>query len=115
MKNLTRSVAMAVNTNDDRRIFPRKSTDGELQIHRLDHTTAARQNPFMRMQLVDLSYGGLCAQGQEPVAEGERLSICLPPRGQFNSWDAVGRVVRCDSAGEGYRVALAFDPLPMAA
>ena len=106
---------MPASTIDERRIFPRKSADGEVQIHRLNHTIAAERSPSLRMQLRDLSYSGLCAHGEEPVNEGERLSVSLPPRGRFNSWDAMGTVVRCDPIANGYRIALEFDPLPMAA
>jgi hypothetical protein len=32
----------------------------------------------------------------------------------MRGWDAVGRVLRCDPSGLGYRVAVEFDPLPAA-
>ena len=45
---------------------------------------------------------------------GERLNVIFPPQAYRGGWDAYGRVIRCDPSSIGYRVAVAFDPLPAA-
>ena len=56
-------------------------------------------------------------RGQEPGihGRGERVAIFFPAQGTKRGWDAFGRVIRCDPGNFGYRVAVEFDPLPMAA
>ncbi len=99
----------------ERRIFPRRELHASVESRRLDHSIPARQQPQLRLSLRDLSLGGLSAISQVPVNRGERLSVFFPPLGINRGWDAVGRVIRCDPSGIGYRVAVEFDPLPMAA
>ncbi|MGD1277011.1 MAG: PilZ domain-containing protein [Tepidisphaeraceae bacterium] len=98
----------------DRRTFARKEYHTTVQGHRLDHTIQARQEPRLSLALRDLSLGGLSAITDLPLERGERLSVIFPPQGLRSGWDALGRVLRCDPSGLGYRVALEFDPLPAA-
>lgn len=99
----------------ERRIFPRKEVQGHIQGKRLDHTISARREPFLSFSLRDLSMGGLSAISQSPIQRGERVSVFFPPQGVHRGWDALGRVIRCDPGGFGYRVAVEFDPMPLAA
>lgn len=99
----------------ERRMFPRKEVNVRVEGKRLDHSCDARQMPHLSLALRDLSLGGLSATTSMPVARGEKISVFFPPEGPARGWDAYGRVVRCDmSPTGGYRVAVAFDPLPAA-
>lgn len=99
----------------ERRVFPRKEVAARIQGRRMDHTIPARREPFLNLSLRDLSMGGLSAISQSPVQRGERVSVFFPPQGVQRGWDALGRVIRCDASGFGYRIAVEFDPIPMAA
>ena len=98
----------------ERRMFPRKEITAKVEGLRLDHSIDARQQPQLSFNLRDLSIGGLSAISPTPVNRGERLTVFFPPQGPSRGWDAYGRVIRCDPSGAGYRVAVAFDPLPAA-
>ena len=98
----------------ERRMFPRKEVHVRVEGRRNDHTVVARQQPHLSLALRDLSLGGLSAISQSPLMQGERLTVFFPPNGPMRGWDAFGRVIRCDASTVGYRVAVAFDPLPAA-
>ena len=102
-------------TGAERRVFPRKEIHARVESKRMDHTIEARQNPHLSLALRDLSLGGLSAISDIAIKAGERLSVFFPPQGTNRGWDAFGRVIRCDPSGMGFRVAVEFDPLPMAA
>jgi hypothetical protein len=99
----------------ERRVFPRKEVHVRVESRRVDHSIEARQQPQLSLALRDLSLGGLSAISQIAVKAGERLSVFFPPEGTKRGWDAFGRVIRCEPSGMGYRLAVEFDPLPMAA
>ena len=99
----------------ERRVFPRKTINTRVEGRRLDHTVEARQQPQLSFMLRDVSLGGLSALADAPVARGERITVFFPPQGVARGWDAYGRVIRCEPAvAGGFRVAVAFDPLPAA-
>jgi hypothetical protein len=100
---------------DNRRTFQRKEIHLRVEGRRLDPSVEARQQPHLSLALRDLSLGGLSAISHAPVTSGERLSVFFPPEGTSRGWDAYGKVVRCEPSSMGFRIALAFDPLPMAA
>jgi hypothetical protein len=102
-------------TGADRRIFPRKEVQLEARGLRLDHTVTARRAPFLSWEVRDLSLGGLSAMSPTPVERGERINVTFPSKGLAGGWDALGHVIRCDPSPMGYRVAMEFDPVPMAA
>jgi len=99
---------------EERRVFPRKDVQGEVQANRVDHTIVARRQPRVMLELRDLSLGGMSAISPLPLECGERLWVRFPRLGSQAGWDAVGRVSRCVPGALGYRVALEFDPLPAA-
>src|SRR5688572_10991347 len=101
--------------NDERRMFPRKAVHYHVESRRRDHSIAAQQHPQLRLTLRDLSIGGLAAVSDIPLEPGEKRSVYFPPMGASRGWDAHGRVIRCNWAGNGYRIAMEFDALPMAA
>ena len=99
----------------ERRVFPRKEVHGHVESRRCDHTIEAQRNPRLSLTLCDISAGGLGAISDVPLTKGERVAVFFPPQGAKRGWDAAGRVVRCQPSSTGYRVALEFDPMPMAA
>ncbi len=99
----------------ERRMFVRKETHGRLEGKRMDHSIPARQSPHVSLALRDLSLGGMAAISDQPLNAGERVTVFFPPQGVNRGWDAFGRVIRCDQGHFGYRIALEFDPIPMAA
>lgn len=102
-------------TGAERRIFPRKEVRSRIQGKRLDHTIPARREPFLHLSLRDVSVGGLSAISQSAVGRGERISVWFPPEGVHRGWDAFGRVIRCEPAAAGYRIAVEFEPTSLAA
>lgn len=102
-------------SNEDRRVFPRKEVHADVETRRVDHSVAARREPRVTMALRDLSLGGMSAISPTPLNSGEKLTVFFPPLGSLGGWDAVGRVIRCMPSALGYRVAVEFDPIPMAA
>jgi hypothetical protein len=101
--------------SDERRMFPRKDVQYHVESRRRDHSAAAQQQPQLSLSLRDLSLGGLAAISDVPLQPGEKLSVFFPPSGANRGWDAHGRVIRCNWTGNGYRIAVEFDPIPMAA
>ena len=86
----------------------------------LDHSVSALRHPRLPLTLRDVSVGGLSAISPAPVTVGERLSVVLPRQEGAGSasaggWDARGRVLRCEPAALGFRIAVQFDALPLAA
>ena len=78
-------------------------------------TLEAHQQPQVSLMLRDVSLGGLAGMSNMPIGRGERITVFFPPEGPARGWDAYGRVIRCEpSQAGGYRVAVAFDPLPAA-
>jgi hypothetical protein len=99
----------------ERRMFERKEVHAHIQGKRLDHSIAARREPFLSLATRDLSIGGLSAISQTAIQRGERVSVYFPPQGVHRGWDALGRVIRCEPSGFGYRVAVEFEQMPLAA
>ncbi len=99
----------------ERRMFTRKDIQARVQGKRLDHTIPALQEPHVSLSLRDLSIGGLSAISTQPMEAGERVAVFFPPQGANRGWDAYGRIIRCDPSHFGYRVAVEFDPIAVAA
>jgi hypothetical protein len=104
----------------ERRAFPRKQISARIEGKRMDHALPALRQPHLAMSLRDLSLGGLSAISPMPLERGERLTVTFPPQtigdGQLRGgWDAVGHVIRCQPSVLGYRVAVEFEAMPMAA
>jgi len=99
----------------ERRMFPRKEVNVRVEGKRLDHSIEARQQPQLSFMLRDVSLGGLAGMSNTPIGRGERITVFFPPEGPARGWDAYGRIIRCEpSHAGGWRVAVAFDPLPAA-
>lgn len=67
-----------------------------------------REMPWvMRLNLVDCSAGGMCAEADAAVAAGARLSLRVDP--VHGAW-RTGVVVRCTPSGDGhYRLGISYD------
>jgi hypothetical protein len=100
---------------EDRRLFPRKEVHADVQANRTDHTLQALREPRLTLAMRDLSLGGMSAISPAPLYRGERLNLHFPPLGSHGGWHAIGRVIRCMPSALGYRIAVEFDPMPMAA
>lgn len=99
----------------DRRMFERRPMRGTVLTRRLDHSLQSLQHPSLSLELRDLSLGGLSAISDLPINRGERVCVRLHSDGLPDNFSAYGRVVRCEMSGMGYRVAVEFDRIPMAA
>ena len=109
------NMSIAAASGAERRMFPRKEVSFRVEGRRLDHAIEARQMPHLSFSLKDISIGGLAAMSTTEVRRGERVTVFFPPEGPARGWDAYGRVIRCEpSPAGGYRIAVAFDPLPAA-
>ncbi|HEX8522723.1 MAG TPA: PilZ domain-containing protein [Tepidisphaeraceae bacterium] len=105
----------AIENPADRRMFPRKEVHAHVQGKRVDHTVEALREPLMTMALRDVSLGGLSAITDVPLKRGERVLVSFPAQGVSRGWDAQGRVIRCEPSAMGYRLAMEFDQVPLAA
>lgn len=105
----------ATDSEQDRRLFPRKEVHADVQANRVDHTVQARRQPRLTLALRDLSLGGMSAISPAPLDRNERINVQFPALGTHGGWNAQGRVIRCMPSALGYRVSVEFDPLPMAA
>ena len=101
--------------DDERRMFPRTDCHRRVQGCRMDHTIAARRQPYLSLAMRDISAGGLCATTHARLELGEEVAIFFPPEGSNGGWDARGHVVRCEPAPFGYQIALSFDHTALAA
>src|SRR5688572_14533620 len=125
---LNKPLRLATDGGPERRLFPRKETRALVRGQRLDHSIPARQCPDVAFALRDLSIGGMSAITTTPLVPGERIAVCFPPQRPSHmsivktddaepspvagGWDIGGRVVRCQPAAIGYRVAIEFDAVP---
>ena len=106
--------AFGVEDPSERRMFPRKEIHADIKGKRMDHNLDALKQPLVSLALRDLSLGGLSALSDVPINRGERLTFYFPPQGPSRGWDALGKVIRCESSSLGYRLAIEFDQLPAA-
>ena len=107
--------SFADHSTSEKRIFPRKEVHANVVTNRIDHTIPAHREPQVTMALRDLSLGGMSAISPTPLSSGETLTVFFPPLGSNGGWDATGRVIRCMPSAMGYRIAVEFDPLALAA
>lgn len=113
--SLKMSVPHLKSSDAERRIFPRKELHVTATGKRVDHTLSALQQPALTLAVRDLSLGGLSAISSAPLTQGERISVRFPTASLLRGWDGSGRVLRCEPSAMGYRIAVEFDPLPLAA
>lgn len=112
---MPKPLALVESSEQDRRLFPRKEVHADVLANRTDHTVQARRQPRLTLALRDLSLGGMSAISPAPLDRYERINVQFPPLGSHGAWNAMGRVIRCMPSALGYRIAVEFDPIPMAA
>ena len=61
-----------------------------------------------RIDVVDISRGGLGAICDRPFYPGQRVILCLP-RSEGGHRNITASIVRCRHRNEGYRIGLEFD------
>jgi hypothetical protein len=108
------SLCYAEPAQENRRVFGRRRLHSTVEARRWDHSIAARRRPWLMLELYDLSLGGVSALSEVPLMAGEHISFHLPVESGLGTWEAFGRVIRCEPGGLGYRVAVEFDSLPAA-
>ena len=97
----------------DRRIYPRQSLSLRVRGRRMEAGEDVRSEPFLNLNVADVSVGGLRAHSQTKLNVGERVTVFFPPSGndRGRGWDAYGRVIRVsgDANQPGCEVAVQFD------
>ena len=63
-----------------------------------------------RIDVVDISRGGLGALSSRPFYPGQRLVLCLPGPYSGGQRSTYASIVRCRQRAEGYRIGLEFAP-----
>jgi hypothetical protein len=58
-------------TGAERRVFTRREVHARIEGKRMDHTIQAHIQPHLSLALRDLSFGGMSAISQTPLAQGE--------------------------------------------
>ncbi len=97
----------------DRRIFPRQALSLRVRGRRLEAGEDVRSEPFLNLNIEDVSVGGLRAKSQTRLNVGERVTVFFPPQGndRGRGWDAYGRVIRVlnEQHQPGCEIAVEFD------
>lgn len=99
----------------ERRTYARQPVSVTVMGRRLDHSVPARRQPTLALDVRDVSAGGLSAMTETALLPGERIAVAFPPEGLRMGWAARGRVLRCEPAAMGYRIAVEFESTPSAA
>lgn len=100
--------------NQDRRAFKRKRLSLRLDARAHEGASAREPGGRVRLDVSDLSLGGLAATVDEPLISGARMTVCFPPQHDCQGVLAAGRVVRCERSGARYRIGFEFDRFPSA-
>lgn len=97
----------------ERRQHKRTRTRMRAEARRLDNTLAAQRAPKFALTVLDVSEGGIAATSRQPVQDGERLLIVMPPEAGVTR-RVFGRVIRCSARKDGWHLAIQFDFIPAA-
>ncbi len=97
----------------ERRQHRRNRVRLRAEARRLDNTLSAQRAPKFTLTVLDISEGGIAATSRQPVEDGERLVITLPPDAGI-ARRIFGRVVRCKARRDGWSLAIRFDFVPAA-
>jgi hypothetical protein len=97
----------------DRRRHARNRVRFTAEARRLDNTLSAQRTPKFGLTVLDLSEGGISAFSRQPVQDGERLLIHMPPSAG-TAKRVFGRVIRCTARRDGWFLAMRFDYVPAA-
>jgi hypothetical protein len=95
-------------------MFPRKRLALRLEGRTHNGTTCPQSAGRVRLDVRDLSLGGLAATVDEPLISGSRMAVFFPPQHDCQGVLAGGKVVRCERDGARYRIGVEFDRFPAA-
>ena len=101
--------------DDERRMFPRNDCHRRVQGCRMDHTIAARRQPYLSLAMRDISAGGLCATTHARLELGEEVAVFFPPEGSTAGGTPAATSSAASRRRSGYQIALSFDHTPLAA
>lgn len=98
----------------DRRLFPRRRVALKLEGRTNTGAVDAALRGRIKMEVDDLSLGGLSAVIDQPLVCGSRLAVFFPPQHTCRGALAAGKVLRCQRGPKGYRISVEFDRFPCA-
>jgi len=98
----------------DRRTFARKRVALSLECVSNNGTVDCGPRGRMRLEVQDLSLGGLSAYVDHPIVKDSRMAVFFPPQHPCQGALASGKVIRSERTGEGYRISVEFDRFPSA-
>lgn len=96
----------------ERRAYPRKRVSLTLEGRTNNGTTDPASRGRLRLQIDDLSLGGLSAATEQPIVRGSRIAVFFPPQHPCIGALASGNVVRCERSMTGYHIGIEFDRFP---
>ncbi|MCX5685144.1 MAG: PilZ domain-containing protein [Planctomycetota bacterium] len=101
-------MSQAPSNPTERRRF-RRSVVG-IPIHAV-RQEAPQNDPhrLIGLHILNVSLGGVGAVSQESLEHRESLTLLFPPLGPGRGQDTVAKVIRCDRAGDGFAVGIAFE------
>ena len=91
----------------ERRRYPRTQLNISAHCIRLDPDGGDVTD---RVDVVDISRGGMGAVSSRPFYPGQRVILCLPMSQGGGHRNIHAAIVRCRHQSEGYRIGLEFDP-----
>ena len=94
-------------TTMERRRHPRTQLNISAQCIRLDPDGV---NVTDRIDVVDVSRGGMGALSTRPFYPGQRVILSMPSQQGNRARNIHAAVVRCRHRTEGYHIGLEFDP-----
>jgi hypothetical protein len=97
----------------ERRQHRRSRVRMRAEARRMDNTLCAQRSPKFAITVLDISEGGIAATTRQPVEDGERLLITMPPEAGVTR-RIFGRVIRCSARKDGWHLAIKFDFVPAA-
>ena len=81
-----------------------------IPIHAVRHETPQNDpRRLLGLHILNVSLGGVGAVSQESLENREPLTLMFPPLGPGRGQDTVAKVIRCDRAGDGFAVGIAFE------
>jgi len=91
----------------ERRRYPRTQLNISAHCVRLDPDGGDVTD---RIDVLDISRGGMGAISSRPFYPGQRVILCLPDAQGVGYRNIHAAIVRCRHRADGYRIGLEFDP-----
>ncbi len=93
----------------ERRSTPRRPTSGRVTAVCTHDAEGTRLRKITSFELHDISDAGLGVACDQPLPEGCRVALLLPPHGPEHGFDLFGKVVRCTAREGRYELGVALD------